>query len=539
MDSSGIVPDGFTYSILFDGHSRCGNLDGAMELLEGISREHGSCLFGGRGNGSKRRESISDYLKLIVERVLQNAEGQEDLAEMVNKLVADVTTHEEALGNAAESFGEMKDEMKILREQMADLVAMNRSLTDTVTAPQAEVKEHQKNRTLQRQVSVGGGGGDDRLPRVDVQKPTKYNGNRDSRAIDNFLFQVEYYLDLQGIVGDDLQVKTTAMLLEGSLRDYVRAYQRLMLDLPDMLEQDKLNWFILRLQLWAQSEVEMSNPETLEDASVVAERLADTQRKSYTITFKPAKKPGHGGKKEDRWKQYSSLSWSSKTSFQPFGGSFWFQTPNESSLLALQLQLQHRALSPSWKSGTGLLPFVSFMEKHRAFVISVAQAQSLPKYEVDKRYYEDAAFCDMGQHIQPASMLLASGKLCTTRWWRCSHEHMQAWASGRPGMGRAWAENFGSRAEVFNSSQRSPLPARLLFPLFRFRFAFLFLFLESSIVHQHSTRLQLQGFEPSREAERIASQRARDAETGNSESWRDGRPFATAHQSRHSQFKAC
>nr|VVW82861.1 unnamed protein product [Nymphaea colorata] len=228
-------------------------------------------------------------------------QGQEDLTEMVNKLATDVTTHEEALGNAAESFGKMKDEMKVLREQMADLVAMNRALTDTVTALQAEVKELQvKNRTLQRQISVGGG--DDRPTRVDVQRPAKYNGTQDSRVIDNFLFQVEYYLDLQGVMGDDLQVKTAAMLLEGdavtwwrrkkldiqkgictidtfddfqrelrtyfmppnatrhayrmvgelkhtgSLRDYVRAYQRLMLDVPDMQEQDKLNWFILRLQ---------------------------------------------------------------------------------------------------------------------------------------------------------------------------------------------------------------------------------------------------------------------------------------------------
>uniref|UniRef100_A0A5K0WPN1 Retrotransposon gag domain-containing protein n=1 Tax=Nymphaea colorata TaxID=210225 RepID=A0A5K0WPN1_9MAGN len=85
-----------------------------------------------------------------------------------------------------------------------------------------------------------------------------------------------------------------------SLRDYVRTYQRLMLDVPDMQEQDKLNWFILGFQPWAQSKVERCNPETLEDAYVVAERVVDTQHKSYTNTFKPLKKPDHGGKKKDR-----------------------------------------------------------------------------------------------------------------------------------------------------------------------------------------------------------------------------------------------
>ncbi|KAF3779914.1 Pentatricopeptide repeat-containing protein [Nymphaea thermarum] len=39
MESNGIVPDGFTYSIMFDEHSRCGNLDASMELLEGTVKK--------------------------------------------------------------------------------------------------------------------------------------------------------------------------------------------------------------------------------------------------------------------------------------------------------------------------------------------------------------------------------------------------------------------------------------------------------------------------------------------------------------------
>ncbi|KAF3785779.1 hypothetical protein EJ110_NYTH27078 [Nymphaea thermarum] len=241
------------------------------------------------------------------------SQGQEDLAEMVHKLITDVTTQKEALGNAAESFGEMKDEVKVLRGQMVDLVAMHQSLTDTVTALQAEVEKLQaKNCTLQRQISVGGG--HDRPTRVDVQRLAKYKGTGDSREIDNFLFQVEYYLDLQGIVGDDLQIKTAAMLLEG---DAVAWWRRKRLDIQkgictidtfDDFQRELRTYFMppnatrhayrmvgelkhtgsLRDYSWAQSEVERSNPETLEDAYVVAERLADTQRKSYTNTFKPS-----------------------------------------------------------------------------------------------------------------------------------------------------------------------------------------------------------------------------------------------------------
>ncbi|KAF3794876.1 hypothetical protein EJ110_NYTH06453 [Nymphaea thermarum] len=248
---------------------------------------------------------------------------QGNLEEMVNRLVADVATHEEALDSAAGVFQGFKEELKLMREQMAD-------------------------------------SSQERTSRVDVQRPAKYNGSRDARAIDNFLFQVDYYLDLQNVAEEDLKIKTAAMLLEGdvvawwrrkifdvenghctiqtfddfrrelkgyfmpvdaerqtyrmvanlrqtgSLREYIRAYQKLMLDVPKMPENDKLNWFIIGLQPWAQADVERSDPKTLEQAYVAAERLADTQRRSYTEIFKPTRESDHSGKEERRDRDGSS-----------------------------------------------------------------------------------------------------------------------------------------------------------------------------------------------------------------------------------------
>ncbi|KAF3779878.1 hypothetical protein EJ110_NYTH40500 [Nymphaea thermarum] len=278
---------------------------------------------------------------------------QGNLEETVNRLVADVATHEEALGGAAETFEGFREEMKLMREQMAESVAMSRSLSDLVKTLQDEVAGlRASNQRLLRTNSASSS--QERTSRVDVQRPAKYSGSRDARAIDNFLFQVDYYLDLQNVVEEDLKIKTAAMLLEGdavawwrrkmldiengdctirtfddfrkqlkgyfmpvdaerhayrlvanlkqtgALRDYIRAYQKVMLDVPMMPEKDKLHWFIIGLQSWAQTDVERSNPETLEQAYVAAERLADTQRKSYTDTFKATKKSDHGGKRDDR-----------------------------------------------------------------------------------------------------------------------------------------------------------------------------------------------------------------------------------------------
>uniref|UniRef100_A0A5K0Z6W4 Retrotransposon gag domain-containing protein n=1 Tax=Nymphaea colorata TaxID=210225 RepID=A0A5K0Z6W4_9MAGN len=86
----------------------------------------------------------------------------------------------------------------------------------------------------------------------------------------------------------------------GALRDYIWAYQKIMLDVPMMPEKDKLNWFIIGLQSWAQANMERSNPESLEQAYVAAERLADTQHRSYIDTFKSTKESDHDGKRDER-----------------------------------------------------------------------------------------------------------------------------------------------------------------------------------------------------------------------------------------------
>ncbi|KAF3771842.1 hypothetical protein EJ110_NYTH58893 [Nymphaea thermarum] len=296
---------------------------------------------------------------------------QGNLEETVNRLAADVATHEEALGFAAETFEGFKEELKLMREQMAESVAVNRSLSNLVKTLQDEVAElRASNQRLLRTNSASSG--HEMISRVDVQRPAKYDGSRDARAIDNFLFQVDYYLDLQNVVEEDLKIKTAVMLLEGdavawwrrkifdlenglctiqtfndfrkelkgyfmpvdaerqtyrlvanlkhtgSLRDYVRTYQKLMLDVPRMPEKDKLNWFIIGLQPWAQADVERSDPQTLEQAYVAAERLADTQHKSYTETFKPTRESDHNGKEERRDRNESSVQ-------RPSGGRPFFR----------------------------------------------------------------------------------------------------------------------------------------------------------------------------------------------------------------------
>uniref|UniRef100_A0A5K0XIK4 Retrotransposon gag domain-containing protein n=1 Tax=Nymphaea colorata TaxID=210225 RepID=A0A5K0XIK4_9MAGN len=104
----------------------------------------------------------------------------------------------------------------------------------------------------------------------------------------------------------------------GALRDYIRNYQKVTLDVPMMPEKDKLHRFIIGLQSWAQADKEGSNLETLEQAYVAAKRFADTQRKSYTNTFKSTKKSDHGEKREEQRDNINESSSQKRVERKPF-----------------------------------------------------------------------------------------------------------------------------------------------------------------------------------------------------------------------------
>uniref|UniRef100_A0A5K1C4T3 Uncharacterized protein n=1 Tax=Nymphaea colorata TaxID=210225 RepID=A0A5K1C4T3_9MAGN len=131
------------------------------------------------------------------------AHDQEDLEKTVNRLVTDVATHGEALGFAAETFEAFKEEMKLMQEQIVEAVTMNRSLSNLVKTLQDKVVElRASNQRLLRIDSASSSQG--RTSRIDVQRLVKYSGSPDARVIDNFLFQVDYYMDLQNVVEEDL-----------------------------------------------------------------------------------------------------------------------------------------------------------------------------------------------------------------------------------------------------------------------------------------------------------------------------------------------
>ena len=97
----------------------------------------------------------------------------------------------------------------------------------------------------------------------------------------------------------------------GSVKDYVKEFSSLILDIKDMSKVDKLFNFMSGLQKWAQIELRRQGVQDLPSAMAAADCLSD-----YKVTSSPT--PTQKGKGQ---KQESNLKSESKTSKS--GGKGW------------------------------------------------------------------------------------------------------------------------------------------------------------------------------------------------------------------------
>ncbi|KAH7438211.1 hypothetical protein KP509_04G005900 [Ceratopteris richardii] len=153
----------------------------------------------------------------------------------------------------------------------------------------------------------------------------KFRGKRNSLAVSKWLRDMEQYLDLQR-VGKRHWVKIAASFLaddadawflaesareefkswkefkaafeeyfipqnesfklrdewrglkqEGPLSEYIRKYRRLMLQITEMHDLDRLHGFLYGCSVWTRREIEKQSPPTWEEAIVMAERYQDAE----------------------------------------------------------------------------------------------------------------------------------------------------------------------------------------------------------------------------------------------------------------------
>ncbi|KAJ9705479.1 hypothetical protein PVL29_003496 [Vitis rotundifolia] len=168
--------------------------------------------------------------------------------------------------------------------------------------------------------------------RVEVPKPQGFSGKRDAKELDNFLWHMERYFEAIALIDEAAKVRTATLYLTdtatlwwrrrfadmekgictietwddfkreikrqfypedvaylarknmrrlkhtGSIRGYVKEFSLLMLEIPNMTEEELLFNFMDNLQGWAEQELRRRGVQDLATAMAVAESLTDYKR---------------------------------------------------------------------------------------------------------------------------------------------------------------------------------------------------------------------------------------------------------------------
>nr|CAN81096.1 hypothetical protein VITISV_033039 [Vitis vinifera] len=168
--------------------------------------------------------------------------------------------------------------------------------------------------------------------RVEVPKPHGFSGKRDAKELDNFLWHMERYFEAIALTDEAAKVRTATLYLTdtatlwwrrrfadmekdictietwedfrreikrqfypedvaylarknmrrlkhtGSIRDYVKEFSSLMLEIPNMTQEELLFNFMDNLQGWAEQELRRRGVQDLATAMAIAESLTDYKR---------------------------------------------------------------------------------------------------------------------------------------------------------------------------------------------------------------------------------------------------------------------
>lgn len=296
----------------------------------------------------------------------------EALEEQGSRMVFVTTTLEEKVENLETEVAELQAQLAESRELCQELVENQGAGTIGELRREMEQMSIQIG-LLQRAVGNAPAVAQDVGPRIRVPEPQPYGGARDAKEVENFLFDMEQYFLAANIIDEARKVTTATMYLmgdaklwwrtkyadiqanrvrldtwerlrdaireqffpenveynarralrelrqSGSVRDYVKAFSALMLDIRDMSEKDKLFTFLEGLKPTARLELQRQRVVDLSSAMGAAERLMDFQdepRKERPTVSAPQQK-GNGGRPFRNYSNKSGGDRQSQTSVHP------------------------------------------------------------------------------------------------------------------------------------------------------------------------------------------------------------------------------
>ncbi|KAA0060640.1 uncharacterized protein E6C27_scaffold22G005260 [Cucumis melo var. makuwa] len=200
--------------------------------------------------------------------------------------------------------------------------------------------------TMRAMANQAPAGGAIPVSRVKIPEPKPFCGARDAKALENYIYDVEQYFRATNTVTEEAKVTLATMHLSedaklwwrsrfvdiqevrctidtwdalkrelcsqfflenveilarrklrelkhtGSIREYVKQFARLMLDIRDMSEKDKVFCFVEGLKPWAKTKLYEQRVQDLTSAYAAAERLFDLSNDSQDTRRHPSSSSG-------------------------------------------------------------------------------------------------------------------------------------------------------------------------------------------------------------------------------------------------------
>nr|GEW24303.1 putative retrotransposon Gag domain, aspartic peptidase domain protein [Tanacetum cinerariifolium] len=207
--------------------------------------------------------------------------------------------------------GDLKRKIHDLRDSfMGEIAKIREEFGEEVSTFHQTIEDLQADVALCKRSLASGGGNTNHGPKLDVPKPSPFVGKREARAVDDFLWEMEQYLEGVNLVDDASKIKMATRYLKdtaalwwrrrygdiergtatidtwagfvarklkqsGTIREYVKEFTTLVLEIPELSDQDSLFYFLDGLQGWAKTELERRGVQDLATAIAHAEALID------------------------------------------------------------------------------------------------------------------------------------------------------------------------------------------------------------------------------------------------------------------------
>ncbi|KAJ9675437.1 hypothetical protein PVL29_024382 [Vitis rotundifolia] len=312
------------------------NMDETSEQTRGRETEPTAR---GRGRKDKSRDAISNMEARLAKVELAMADtregvdlieqgmekGLEDLREQIQDLREGMLSSQVQLVSH-EEFRSFQDKVMSM---FASVESRMEALAARMEARDQEIRQELAiyKAAVSAQVMATQG-----ASRVEVPKPQGFSGKRDAKELDNFLWHMERYFEAIALTDEATKVRTATLYLTdtatlwwrrrfadmekgictietwedfkreikrqfypedvaylarknmrrlkhtGSIRDYVKEFSSLMLEIPNMTEEELLFNFMDNLQGWAEQELRRRGVQDLATAMAVAESLTDYKR---------------------------------------------------------------------------------------------------------------------------------------------------------------------------------------------------------------------------------------------------------------------